>query len=212
MSSPVREVPETLVLLPLLAASLAVMLWRLHRGGRFSWLRAIAGVAACCYGIAVLREVLQPFQVGIDHRFYPGWRAFVHLTPLIGAEPGDMLDNVMLFLPLGVFLVLLARVRSAWRVTLIGFASSLIIEITQLVIDVTVSTGRVADVNDLLGNTIGTAAGYTLACLCRCLAPLARLSSAVAWPSASQVPAATLDQGNLGNAYQARLDRHPHHR
>lgn len=41
---------------------------------------------------------------------------------------GDLLDNVVLFLPLRVLLVLRARVRSVPRVTLIGFVLSLMIE------------------------------------------------------------------------------------
>jgi len=187
------------------------MLWRLHSTGRFTWPRAIAGAAACCYGVGVLKEVLQPFQIGINERYYPGWRAFVHLTPLVGAEPGDLLDNVLLFLPLGVFLALIARVRPAPRVTLIGFGLSLMIEATQLVLDVTVSTGRVADVNDLLGNTVGAAVGYAIFRLCGCAAPLARLNIAVTWPSPSRVPN-LLDKGDRGNAYRARLDHHPDHR
>ena len=186
MSSPVHVVPEALVLVPLLVVSLTIMLWHLNRTGRFSWPRVIAGAAACCYGAGVLKAVLQPFQIGIDERYHLSWRAFVHLTPLVGAEPGDVLDNVVLFLPLGVFLVLLARVRSARRVTLVGFGLSLIVETTQLLLDVTVSTGRVADVNNLLGNTIGAAVGYALLRLCGCVKPLARLNIAMTWPAASR--------------------------
>ena len=208
MSSPVHNVPEALVLVPLLVVSLAVMLWRLHRGRRFTWPRAIAGVVACAYAVGVLKEVLQPFQIGIDERYYPGWRAFVHLTPLAGAEPGDLLDNVLLFLPLGVFLALLARVPSAWRATLIGFGLSLTIETVQLILDVTVSPGRVADVNDLLGNTVGAVVGYALFRLGRSAAPLARLNTAMTWPP----PIRVADQGDRGNAHRARLDHHPDHR
>ena len=135
----------------------------------------------------------------------------MHLTPLIGAEPGDVLDNVMLLLPLGVFLALLARARSARRVALTGFGLSLVIETTQLVLDVTVSTGRVADINDLLGNTIGAAAGYALFRLCGYVAPLARLRTAMTWPPPGPV-LDPLDQGARGNAHRARLDHHPHHR
>ena len=75
MSSPVHDVPEALVLVPLLVVSLAVMLWRLHSGGRFTWPRMIVGAAACGYGVGVLKEVLQPFQIGIDGRYHLGWRS-----------------------------------------------------------------------------------------------------------------------------------------
>jgi len=132
----------------------------------------------------VLRKVPQLFQIGIDGGYHLGWRVFIHLTPLVGAEPGDVLDNVVLFLPLGVLLALLARVQSARRVTLIEFVLGLIIETTQFVLGVTVSTGHVAGVNDLLGNTIGAA----LLRLCGCAAPLARLNIAMTSPSPGRAP------------------------
>lgn len=45
MSSPVHDVPKALVLVPLLVVSLAVMLWRLRSGGRFTWPPMIVGAA-----------------------------------------------------------------------------------------------------------------------------------------------------------------------
>ena len=62
MSSPVHEVPEALVLLPLLAVSLAIMLWRLVSTGRFTWPRAIAGAAAC----GELLTAMRPAILGAD--------------------------------------------------------------------------------------------------------------------------------------------------
>ncbi len=143
----------------------------------------MTGIAACVYGVAVLNEVLRPFQIGIDRRYYLGWRVFVHLTPLHGAEPKDLMLNALLFLPLGVLLPLLARVRSAGRVTLIGVLLSLAIETTQLVLDVTVSVGRVADINDLLGNTVGAFIGYLALRLAILTPPLARPAAAMTWPA-----------------------------
>ena len=53
-SAPVRDVPSPAVLIPLLLASLAVMLWRLQRGRRFTWPRAGVGALASTYGVAVV--------------------------------------------------------------------------------------------------------------------------------------------------------------
>jgi hypothetical protein len=85
VNSPVHDIPELPVLIPLTVAVIAVLLWQLHRRGSLTPLRGIVSIAACIYGMSVLKEVLQPFQVG----FYAprlGWRAFIHLTPLAGAE------------------------------------------------------------------------------------------------------------------------------
>jgi VanZ family protein len=181
MSSTVHQIPEAPVLAAFLVVSLTVMVWRLHREARFTWPRATTGIAACVYGAGVLKEVLQPFQIGIDRRYYPGWRVFVHITPLRGAEPSDLILNALLFLPLGMLLPLLTRVRSARRVTLIGLALSFAIETTQLILDVTVSVGRVADINDLLGDTVGAFIGYVALRLSTRTPALARLAAVLAW-------------------------------
>ena len=181
------------MLAALLLAGLAITMLRLRRGNRFTWPRAAAGVITTLYGVGVCKEVLQPFQVGIDRRYFPGWRAFVHLTPLFGAEPSDLVLNVLLFLPLGVLLPLLGNVQSVRCATLIGLFLSLAIEVTQLILDVTVSVGRVADVNDLLGNTFGTVVGYLALRLGTRAPPLVRPAASMTWPVVRRDTAQALD-------------------
>ena len=65
--------------------------------------------------------------------------------------------NVLLFVPLGLFLtVLWKRYRSLFRTALFGFGFSLAIELLQLF------TRRATDVNDLMTNTLGAALGWCL--------------------------------------------------
>lgn len=67
-----------------------------------------------------------------------------------------LLQNVALFVPLGVLLPLLHRsLRSVWWALLGGAALSTMIETTQLVLAV----GQ-CDVNDILTNTLGAVLGY----------------------------------------------------
>lgn len=66
--------------------------------------------------------------------------------------------NVILFVPLGVFLPLLwERFGTLWRTALFGFAASLTVELLQLF------TFRTTDIDDLITNTVGTVIGWTLA-------------------------------------------------
>lgn len=60
----------------------------------------------------------------------------------------NFLGNVVLFIPLGIFIPLLWK-TPAKKTVLIGFCSSLLIEISQLLLP------RVSDVDDLLLNTVG---------------------------------------------------------
>ncbi len=65
----------------------------------------------------------------------------------------ELVANIVLFVPFGV-LVGLLRGRT-WVVVALGLATSLVIETTQLLL----LPDRVADVRDLLANTLGTAVG-----------------------------------------------------
>ncbi len=72
-----------------------------------------------------------------------------------------LIGNIILFIPLGFLLpLLLARMRSIGKVVFAGFLVSLAIELTQFTF-----TQRVADIDDLLLNTLGTLLGAWLAFL-----------------------------------------------
>lgn len=108
----------------------------------------------CAVGIAVGFPTLPGLQ-------YYRWDPRIHLIPL--ADTGaDLLLNTLLFVPLGFFLPALWRkYRRFPRALGFGFAASFLIEFTQLF------TGRTADINDLIANTLGTAAGFlTMQLLC----------------------------------------------
>ena len=186
MNTHVADVSEPVVLVPLFVAGLAVMLWRLNSGRRLTWPRAAAGVIACLYGVAVVREVFLPLSMANPDANRAPWYDFINLTPLVNTEfAADMIPNIFLFLPLGVLLPLLARVHSARRAMLIGLLLSLAIETTQLVTDVTLDAEHAADINDVLANTIGALTGYALLRVAVHLPPFARLAAALTWPGTS---------------------------
>jgi glycopeptide antibiotics resistance protein len=68
--------------------------------------------------------------------------------------------NVAMFVPIGVFLLLLAGRRRWWMAALFGVGLSASIEVAQLFLP-----GRVSDVRDLVSNSIGTFAGVLVALL-----------------------------------------------
>ncbi|MFH8349919.1 VanZ family protein [Streptomyces sp. NPDC018045] len=77
------------------------------------------------------------------------------------ADVVDFLLNTLMFVPGGIFL---AVVRGGFRrACAAGFLASLTIEATQYL----TASGRTADVNDLLANTAGCAAGYLVAATLR---------------------------------------------
>jgi glycopeptide antibiotics resistance protein len=95
-----------------------------------------------------------------------------------------MVLNVALFAPFGALLVLLMRSPTLRRAISIGFLLSLGIETVQFLGDVTISSGRVADIDDLIGNTLGTLIGYSIFRALTTVPFLSRIASAASWPTA----------------------------
>lgn len=89
--------------------------------------------------------------------------AYYRFSPNINLEPflymfSDLRStvlNVVLFLPLGLFLpILWEDFSSLWKTVLVGFLTSLTIELLQIF------TFRATDINDLMTNTLGTLVGF----------------------------------------------------
>ncbi|WP_122819081.1 VanZ family protein [Nocardioides pantholopis] len=178
------QIPTLPVLVPLTAAAIAVAVWWLHGRGRLTAARAAVGVAVCCYGAAVLGHVLLPFP--IDTSDSGPWRVWLHLTPFVDVaeDPIGIILNIALFVPLGLLLPLVARVGSARRALAWGLVVSLVIETVQLAAALTVSPGRIADVDDLIGNTLGAVLGYATFRLLVRIPGVGRLAARAAWAPA----------------------------
>ena len=65
----------------------------------------------------------------------------------------NILGNIGVFVPIGVFAAVIFK-KHFWGTVLIGFYISLVIETVQLPLD------RTTDIDDLILNTLGAAAGY----------------------------------------------------
>ncbi|WP_229853000.1 VanZ family protein [Streptomyces albospinus] len=88
----------------------------------------------------------------------------MNLKLLDGSNPADTWDfflNVLMFVPGGLLLAS-AGVRLLTAAAS-GFLGSLAIETTQYL----TASGRTADINDLLANTLGCVAGYVTAAAVR---------------------------------------------
>lgn len=67
----------------------------------------------------------------------------------------NFLGNICIFMPIGFLIPLLwSRFNRFWKVALIGLATSIFIEVTQL------SQARSSDIDDLWLNTLGCMLGY----------------------------------------------------
>lgn len=94
---------------------------------------------------------LQPFKE--IHRYLAYWEILGLYTVFL-----NLAGNILAFVPFGLFFPFLSRKnRSLWKVTLISFEVSLLVEVIQLVTKV-----GSCDVDDMILNTLGGLIG----CVC----------------------------------------------
>lgn len=181
MDSGYTEVAVLPVVVTVSVVAFAVLAWLLHRRAALTVLRAAVAAVLAVYVAGVVGNTLFPVYLGKGSDL--PWWGYPELTPLAGYEVSDLVTNIVLFLPLGVLLPLVARVGSAGRVLLYGFLTSLTMELLQWLNAATLRGGHVPDVNDLLANTLGAPLGYGLFRLALLVPPLARLAAAATWPT-----------------------------
>lgn len=145
-------------LLPLLldgvvaAVVLIPTLWLIGRDRGWSPGRTLSYVAMALYLCLVFS------LVGLPDIRYIRFQPNINLRPFrYFFTDRTTLPNVLLFVPLGLFLTTLwARFASFWHNLLFGFWVSMTIELLQIF------TFRATDVNDLITNTLGTIFGWGL--------------------------------------------------
>lgn len=117
-----------------------------------------------------------------EMRFHAG----INLLPFadLASNTLQYIENILLFLPLGVLLPLLfKRFQKLSCCALYGFLFSLSIELMQLF------SFRSTDVDDLLMNTLGTIAGFAVFTLLKKLCPSISGEFSIAEEKAEKLPA-----------------------
>jgi glycopeptide antibiotics resistance protein len=167
-----------------LAILLPVVVWQYRRYGRLSWLRLLGSAAVAVYGVALVAYTLLPLPSGdlaqwcAQHGFSgPQLDPFQFAEDIRRDTAGmsraarlrspavlQTVFNVVLFIPWGV----LVRRFFGWRLPLTvasAFAASLLIETTQGtgVFGLIPCSYRLADVDDLMTNTLGGLVGALIA-------------------------------------------------
>jgi glycopeptide antibiotics resistance protein len=187
-------VPGLPVLIPAAIVVWALLLRHLRHRNCLSLRRAVTAAVACLCGIVLLRSVLFPYPIviGPQRATLPPWSVFVQLVPLVTVpqDPSGIILNIVLFAPIGVLLPFLVR-ASVLRLGFVAFLLSVTIEVVQLVGDMTISTGRVADVDDVIGNTIGALLGIGLVRLLTRVPQLDRVAAPFEWHSSPLVRTST---------------------
>ena len=116
-------------------------------------------------GYLVLLAFIAFWPVPVDREAHDWLLAVIDWLQVHGA-PGwvrydlvEFVANIALFVPVGLFVMIMAGVRGWWLAVLVGFAASCTIELGQLIF----LPDRFATLSDVLANTIGAAVGAVLA-------------------------------------------------
>lgn len=157
-----RWLPFTCYLI--LNCCLLIHYWRCLRQPR--QFQSVTIAAAFIYISAVLALCLTPTHLNIPatHKilFYLHGVPY-NAIPFQGISP-EFLLNIVMTVPWGIFLYLFGdwQWQNAWLVAAACFLFSLFIEANQFCWDWAISLGRLADVDDLITNTIGGITGFLI--------------------------------------------------
>ena len=121
-----------------------------------------------CYIVIVLGATFlsRPAEVtgtdaGIEVHFFSSYREAYHNINIMLEKNvlfRNIILNIMLFIPLGFILPFYTdKLKKAYKVALIGFLATLIIEVTQHL-----AKYGIFEADDILNNTLGTVIGYCI--------------------------------------------------
>ncbi|MBM6616594.1 VanZ family protein [Bacillus suaedaesalsae] len=149
------------VLVPALVVFLFAMVFKARK---FSVKQCTLLVTFAIYVAGVIHFTFFPIDVNIGmYANQTPWYKTINYIPILTIDVQTFLLNIIMFIPLGMFLPFLNQENSSVkRITTIGFYSCLSIELLQCIIKITLGSGRSTDINDLLTNTLGAVIGYYL--------------------------------------------------
>lgn len=185
--NPFGEVPVLPVAVPFGIVVFAAQLIVLLRGHRFTWPRAAIAAAIAIYASGIFANTVFPIFLDPTPSGEP-WSPALALIPFHDYELEDALTNVVVFLPLGILIPLLMRRPFGWKVLLTAAAVSLTIELVQLFTQKPFSGGHVADINDLIWNTLGGVIGYAISVVLTRVPILSRLMDRFRWHTGHRAP------------------------
>jgi glycopeptide antibiotics resistance protein len=166
----------------------AIVFLRVKKKRSFVHLFLVTVFFVYCY--KVLDYTLFQFQsLLLLNHFVPGLMLngvpdgeSINLVPLVTLTAGDVrtsLLNILMMMPFGFGLPFIARV-SMTRAVALGALFSIAIELAQLITGMLAETTfRVADINDVIFNTLGAAIGYALFSALARTPAMARVASRV---------------------------------
>lgn len=154
--------------LPYLLNITGILVWLKMQSGhlkRLSIFQLVTIISALVYILVVSYLTLAPTSYAFVGPQYVSpmmiGTAPINLVPF-WSTTADFYQNVVMMLPMGIYLGLLLPKLKLKNVLLTGLAVSCTIEGLQFVLDLTVGLSRWVDINDVLTNTFGVLVGWLI--------------------------------------------------
>lgn len=125
--------------------------------------RLITGQFLAGYAVCVIAATIFPIEPHPPSYWagYPWW-TMIHYIPF-KVDATSFVLNIVMFVPFGVLVPLMwPRADNARRLFGYAAAASSAIELSQLVLGLTLGSRRTVDINDLISNTAGAMAGFAM--------------------------------------------------
>ncbi|THE06831.1 VanZ family protein [Microbacterium oleivorans] len=179
-TNPFGAVPVLPVAIPVGVLLFVLLFVLLARGKKLTWPRAVTAAVVAVYAAGIFANTIFPIYLSPVDSGEP-WTPKLALVPFYDYEVDDALMNIAVFVPLGVLIPLLMR-RASWaKVVLTAVSVSLGIELAQLAAQAFFAGGHIADVNDLMWNTVGGVVGYAVYLLALRIPGLSSLARLFRW-------------------------------
>ncbi|OZS77423.1 hypothetical protein CF394_11425 [Tetzosporium hominis] len=152
------------ILGPLFIVYLLVVLLKLKKQSRnYSMFQYITLISLGIYILSVVALTTFPIEINLGmYKNQSPWYSRINPIPILTIDMATFILNIIMLVPFGVYQWLVVKQNKlSWELVAVrSFLFSLTIEVLQLLLYITLNSGRSVDINDLIANTLGGILGY----------------------------------------------------
>lgn len=152
------------ILGPLFIVYLLVVLLKLKKQNRnYSMFQYITLISLGIYILSVVALTTFPIEINLGmYKNQSPWYSRINPIPILTIDMATFILNIIMLVPFGVYQWLVVKQNKlSWELVAVrSFLFSLTIEVLQLLLYITLNSGRSVDINDLIANTLGGILGY----------------------------------------------------
>ena len=138
--------------------------WAKRKQRKINLLQFVVLISFEIYLLCVIHLVIFPIDVNIGrYANQTPWYKAINFIPILTIDVKTFLLNIIMLIPFGMYIPFLNKTMvSVKKAAKFGFMLSLSFEFVQLLVRVTLGSGRSTDINDLLANTAGAVTGFLI--------------------------------------------------